>query len=119
MKYYLALLTVAGLSSAQYIVPHQPIAYALQPQASAPVTHEVSSLAHRAVVENALSESQLPPELIRSNNFYRNPKTAEALAKDSWLTDKEMPVFDREAEKIPRDQVYKIFKNAGFIQRRR
>lgn len=118
MQYYLALLTVVGLSSAQYIVPQQPIAYALHAQA-APVTNEVSSLAHRAVIENALSESQLPPELIRSNNFYRNPKTAEALAKDSWLTDKEMPVFDREAEKIPRDQVYKIFKNAGFIQRRR
>lgn len=119
MQYYLALLAVVGLSSAQYIVSHQPIAYALQPQASAPVTHEVSSLAHRAVIENSISESQLPPELIRSNNFYRNPKTAEALAKDSWLTDKEMPVFDREAEKIPREQVYKIFKNAGFIQRRR
>lgn len=117
MQYVLVLLAVVGLSSAQFIVPHQPIAYALQ--ASAPVAHEVSSLAHRAVVENSISESQLPAELIRSNNFYRNPKTAEALAKDSWLTDKEMPVFDREAEKIPREQVYKIFKNAGFIQRRR
>lgn len=119
MQCYLALLTVVGLSSAQYIVPQQPIAYALHAQASEPVAHQASSLAHRAVIENALSESQLPPELIRSNNFYRNPKTAEALAKESWLTDKEMPVFDREAEKIPRDQVFKIFKNAGFIQRRR
>lgn len=118
MQYLLALLAVVGLSSAQYFVPHQPIAYALQPQTSAPV-HEVSSLAHRAVIENSIRESQLPPELIRSNNFYRNPKTAEALAKDSWLTDKEMPVFDREAEKIPREQVFKIFKNAGFIHRRR
>lgn len=118
MQYLIVLFAVVGWSSAQYLVPHQPIAYALQRQASAPVTHEVS-LAHRAVVENSISESQLPAELIRSNNFYSNPKTAQALAKDSWLTDKEMPVFDREAEKIPREQVFKIFKNAGFIHRRR
>ncbi|KAG4069770.1 hypothetical protein HA402_003211 [Bradysia odoriphaga] len=119
MQYLIALFAILGWSSAQYIVPHQPIAYALQPQASAQVVHEVSSLAHRAVVENSIRESQLPAELIRSNNFYSNPKTADALAKDSWLTDKEMPVFDREAEKIPREQVFKIFKNAGFIHRRR
>lgn len=119
MQYLIVLLTIAGISSAQYVVPHQPIAYALQPLASEPAVHEVSSLAHRAVIENSFRESQLPAELIRSNHFYRNPKTAEALAKDSWLTDKEMPVFDREAEKIPREQVLKIFKNAGFIQRRR
>ncbi len=48
MQYLLALLAAVGLSSAQYIVPHQPIAYALQPQAS--VVRDVSSLAHRAVV---------------------------------------------------------------------
>lgn len=78
-----------------------------------------SQLQHPAVVENAIAESQLPPELLKSNRFYSNPHIADALARDSWLTDKEAPVFDREAEKIPRDQVFKIFKNAGFIQRRK
>ena len=75
-------------------------------------------IAHRAVVENSLRDAELPGELIKSNDFYRNPKTANALAKESWFTDKEMPVFEREAEKIPRENIYKIFKNAGFVRRR-
>lgn len=78
-----------------------------------------SQLAHPANVENSIAESQLPPELLKSHRFYSNPATAAALARESWLTDKESPVFDREAEKIPRDQIFKIFKNAGFLQRRR
>lgn len=78
-----------------------------------------SQLQHPAVVENAIAESQLQPELLKSSRFYNNPQVAEALARDSWLTDKEAPVFDREADKIPREQVLKIFKNAGFIQRRK
>lgn len=78
-----------------------------------------SQLAHPAVVENSIAESQLPPELLKSQRFYSNPHVSEALARDSWLTDREAPVFDREADKIPREQVYKIFKNAGFLQRRR
>uniref|UniRef100_A0A1A9WTI1 Uncharacterized protein n=1 Tax=Glossina brevipalpis TaxID=37001 RepID=A0A1A9WTI1_9MUSC len=59
--------------------------------------------AHPAVVDNSLRESQLPPELSKSHRFFNNPHTAAALAKDSWFTSKEMPVIDREAEKIPRD----------------
>lgn len=78
-----------------------------------------SELAHPAVVDNSIAESQLPPELSKSNRFYSNPHIAAALARDSWLTDKEAPVFDREAEKIPREQIFKIFKNAGFLHRRR
>lgn len=78
-----------------------------------------SQLSHPAVVENAIAESQLAPELLKSHRFYSNPHIAEALARESWLTEKESPVFDREAEKIPREQVFKIFKNAGFLQRRR
>lgn len=65
-----------------------------------------------------MEQSHIPPELLKSNRFYSNPHVAEALAKDSWFGDKEMPVFDREAEKIPRDRVLRIFKGAGFIQRR-
>lgn len=121
------LVIAITTTSAQYLFQQQqPIAYALQPQSSTIHLQQQQlqpqqqiSLAHPAVVENSINESHLPAELIRSDTFYRNPKTANALAKDSWLTDKEMPVFEREAEKIPREQVVKIFKNAGFIHRRR
>lgn len=118
----LATIFIALLSSCLAQIYHQPIAYSLQRDPRllnpAPVI-DTSQLAHRAVIENSIRESELPAELIRSNQFYSNPRTAAALAKASWFGDKEMPVFDREAEKIPREQVYKIFKNAGFIQRRR
>ncbi|XP_044261816.1 uncharacterized protein LOC123009504 [Tribolium madens] len=64
------------------------------------------SVAHAAVVENAVAESQLPPELV--NPFYKNPAIAAGLAKESWFTNKEFPVHHREAEKIPRSQIYKL-----------
>ena len=85
---------------------HQQLAPASQPYA------------HQSVVENSVRESQLPPDLQKSSRFYKNPQVAAALAKESWFTDKEMPVIDREAEKIPRDMVYKLLKNAGWIKRR-
>lgn len=78
-----------------------------------------ADLAHPAVVDNTIAESHLPPELSKSARFYSNPHIAAALARDSWLTDKEAPVFEREADKISREQVFKIFKNAGFLHRRR
>lgn len=96
--------------------PRQPRVLAQGPPIA---VSDPSQLAHPAVVENSIAESQLPPDLSKSHRFYSNPHVAEALARESWLTDKEAPVFDREAEKIPREQVYKIFRNAGFLQRRR
>lgn len=39
-------------------------------------------LAHRDVVLNAQNEATLSPELL--NPFYKNPRIAEALAKESW-----------------------------------
>lgn len=39
-------------------------------------------LAHRAVVINAENEARLPPHLL--NPFYKNPRIAAALAKESW-----------------------------------
>lgn len=122
----LLVITVLSICDAQ-LFHSAPIAYTLQRerqprilQQLAPITiHDPSELAHPAVVENSIREAALPLELQRSNRFYSDPKVAAALAKDSWLTDKESPVIDREAEKIPREQVFKIFKNAGFIQRRR
>lgn len=75
-----------------------------------------SSLANPAVVDASIVESHLPEEQMRASHFYRNPKTAAALAESSWFTDKEMPVFEREADKIPREQVFKLFRNAGFLE---
>ncbi|XP_021708702.1 uncharacterized protein LOC5578480 [Aedes aegypti] len=103
-------LFCAGASAQIYL--NQPIALALQHQ---PVQQE-ASLAHPAVVENALNEAQYPAEF--RNNIYKNPHVAEALAKESWFGDKEMPVFERAADKIPRERILKIFKNAGFVRRR-
>jgi len=57
--------------------------------------------------------------LLKSNEFYSNPRTAEALARESWFTDKEMPVYEREAEKIDRNQISKIFGNSGLHRKRR
>lgn len=114
MQFLVVVLAIVSVSSAQYVLHQQSIAYAMhQPQ-----MHTESPLANPAVVDNSIVESHLPAEYMRASNFYRNPKTADALAKDSWLTDKEMPVFEREADKIPREQVFKIFKNAGFLHRR-
>lgn len=76
-------------------------------------------LAHPAVVANSIAESQLPPELLKSHRFYSNPRIAAGLTRASWLTDKEGPVFQREADNIPREQVFKLFRNAGFISRRK
>ncbi|XP_030372302.1 uncharacterized protein LOC115622496 [Scaptodrosophila lebanonensis] len=74
--------------------------------------------AHPSVVKNAQWESELPPELSKSARFYSDPHIAANLAKESLLTRKESAVVDREAEKIPREEVYKLLKNAGYLSRR-
>ncbi|XP_067644310.1 uncharacterized protein [Eurosta solidaginis] len=75
------------------------------------------SYAHPSVVANAEWESTLPAELSKSRRFYSNPRIAAALAKESRLTPLEMPVLNREAEKIDRNEIYKIFHNAGWVKR--
>lgn len=73
--------------------------------------------AHNTVLFSAEQESKLPAELL--NPFYKNPRTAEALAKQSWFGPGEKHVTDRETEKIPRDQIFYVLKSAGLIRRRR
>lgn len=70
--------------------------------------------AHPSVLENSQREAELPPELSKSHRFLNNPKVAALLSKDSWFTEHEMPVYDREAEKIPREMIYKILKQSGL-----
>lgn len=120
----IVLLVMINVCCAQYV--NSPLTYVGNPRhprvlAQRPpiAVSDPSQLAHPAVVENSIAESRLPPDLLKSHRFYSNPHTAEGLARDSWLTDKEAPVFEREADKISRDQVFKIFKNAGFLQRER
>lgn len=72
---------------------------------------------HPSVEINAESESLLPREYLKSRDFYDNPAIAADLAKESWFTNKEMLVLERESEKIPRDKIYHIVKNAGFLDR--
>lgn len=79
-----------------------------------PITR--SEYAHPEVVANSIAESQLPPEML--NDFYKNPAIASELAKDSWFGNKEVPVFDRETAKIPRSEIIKIFRRAGWIRRK-
>ncbi|XP_013186112.1 uncharacterized protein LOC106131542 [Amyelois transitella] len=70
---------------------------------------------HPAVERNAAREALLPRDLLKSNDFYDNPSIAAGLAKESWFTNKEMQVVEREAEKIPRERIYHIVKSAGFL----
>lgn len=124
LKSVCVLIVVLDICWAQIV--NSPLTYVGDPRHARVLSQgppfavsDPSQLAHPAVVENSIAESQLPPELSKSHRFYSNPHIADALARDSWLTDKEAPVFEREADKIPREQVFKIFKNAGFLQRRR
>ncbi|KAF9813839.1 hypothetical protein SFRURICE_007994 [Spodoptera frugiperda] len=110
------IITAAILAMAQarpglfFAQPYQPIGvqYVSAPAAIHP---------HPAVELNAASEAQLPRELLKSRDFYDNPHVAAGLAKESWFTNKEMQVVEREAEKIPRESIYHIVKSAGFLDR--
>lgn len=70
---------------------------------------------HPANLLNAAIEDTLPNEL--RNNFYKNPRIAARLAEESWFFNKEMQVIDRETDKIPRERVYHVLHNAGFVKK--
>lgn len=118
------VVAVLGASSAQFF-QQQGLPFSIQP----PPLHQNSvqsqfvqqpaprDVSHRAVVLNAEREAQLPPHLL--NPFYKNPRISAALAKESWFGPGETPVVHREAEKIPRQQIYSVLKNAGLVNRRR
>ncbi len=91
----------------QQPVPAQPSVSQINPK----------QFAHRAVLITAEQESKLPPQLL--NPFYKNPRIAEQLAKQSWFEPGENLVGDRETEKISRDKIYYALKSAGLIRRRR
>ncbi|XP_017151640.2 uncharacterized protein LOC108161801 isoform X1 [Drosophila miranda] len=74
-------------------------------------------LAHIAVVENAAWEQTLPQQF--QNPFYKTPRVRDALARSSWFGPGEEVVYDRQAEKIPRMEIYNVLSHAGLIPRRR
>jgi hypothetical protein len=112
-------LLMAGVISAQFFVQGPGLTFQGQPltfQQAPLVDQSKRALAHRAVLVNSEAEAQLPPSL--QNPFYKNPRIEAALAKESWFTPGEEQVREREAEKIPRQKIYSILKNAGFVKRR-
>ncbi|XP_028129876.1 uncharacterized protein LOC114325925 [Diabrotica virgifera virgifera] len=119
MKFYLSLATIAMLAASvkctQLLGNYNLVSPPFVPQvynnhAGSPgivsALSQRQDLAHPAVVQNSIAESQLPPELL--NPFYKNPVIASALARESWFTNKEFPIRNREAEKISREEIYKI-----------
>ncbi|KAF7393620.1 hypothetical protein HZH68_010439 [Vespula germanica] len=71
--------------------------------------------AHPAVLLNSAMENTLPYHL--KNDFYKNPRIASGLAKESWFTDKEMQVIDRDTDKIPREKIFDVLHNAGLARK--
>ncbi|XP_072949203.1 uncharacterized protein [Epargyreus clarus] len=70
---------------------------------------------HPAVVAVRLEEEQLPPQLRKP--ALRNPHLREILTLTSVLHQGEKPVFQREADSVPRREIYNILTHAGFIGR--
>ncbi|PZC78009.1 uncharacterized protein LOC110376249 [Helicoverpa armigera] len=114
MKYLIIVACIFGMA---YARPGLFFAQPLQPIGVEYVSGPAAVHPHPAVELNAASEAQLPRGLLKSRDFYDNPHIAAGLAKESWFTNKEMQVVEREAEKIPRESIYHIVKNAGFLDR--
>lgn len=115
MRYFIITAAIFAMAEARpglfFAQPLNPIGV----EYVSGVPHSVHP--HPAVELNAASESLLPRGLLKSRDFYDNPHVAAGLAKESWFTNKEMQVVEREAEKIPRESIYHIVKNAGFLDR--
>ncbi|CAG9862988.1 unnamed protein product [Phyllotreta striolata] len=112
MKSYVTLAVIAVLASASSVKSIQFFNGDQNLLSSGPFAHQQAynqpqnGLEHPAVVRNSIAESQLPHQL--KNPFYNNPVLASALAQESWFGDKEFPVHHREAERISREEIYKI-----------
>lgn len=70
------------------------------------------------IVVAAFHRDSLLPEHMKST-VYKNPKIAETLAQSSWFGPGEQHAFNRETEKIPREKIFLILKNAGLLPNRR
>ncbi|KAL9925870.1 uncharacterized protein ACN427_000083 [Glossina fuscipes fuscipes] len=70
---------------------------------------------HIAVLENDAWEDSLPYEF--KNPFYKTPRVRAALAESSWFGPGEIPVLERQAEKISRREIYKVLSHAGLLHK--
>ncbi|XP_076222583.1 uncharacterized protein LOC143174412 [Nomia melanderi] len=97
MNAILALVVLAGICAAapQYYLPSGLL------------------YQHPANLLTSAIEDTLPNEL--RNGFYKNPRIAARLAQESWYLNKEMQVIDRETDKIPREKIYSVLRNAGLV----
>ncbi|XP_041979635.1 uncharacterized protein LOC121733442 [Aricia agestis] len=72
---------------------------------------------HPAVVAVRHEEEQLPPHLRKPAIF--NPRVHAIISLTSLLHHGENLVYDREADKVPRHEIYKILTHAGFLARQK
>lgn len=75
--------------------------------------NSISKPTNPIVVAAFQRDALLPPHM--QNTFYKNPKIAENLAQNSWFGPGEQHAVDRETEKIPREKIFLILKNAGLL----
>lgn len=69
---------------------------------------------HLAVLKNEEQEALLPNEY--RNPFLSSPHVRMALHWSSWLHPGELPVQNREADRIPRYAIFKVLTHAGLLQ---
>lgn len=118
MRTAIVFVLILAAASAQFFQPlvSAPVTFTVQ-RPPIPIQRQVGAtprtFGHRAVWRNSEMEARLPSEL--KNPFYKDPRIGSILAKESWFTNGEVEVKNREAEKIPRMKIYSILHNAGLV----
>ncbi|XP_055857141.1 uncharacterized protein LOC129919982 [Episyrphus balteatus] len=77
----------------------------------------LAQIQHKAVLQNDAYEQTLSNDF--KNPFYKTARINAALKQSSWLGPGEELVYERQAEKIPRSQIYSVLSHAGLIPRSR
>ncbi|CAH1725019.1 unnamed protein product [Aphis gossypii] len=121
IKLFFLVCTVMAFTSARpqqlplSLVPPIQQGFVAPPQNNAinPSINSISKPTNPIVVAAFQRDALLPPHM--QNAFYKNPKIAEHLAQNSWFGPGEQHAVDRETEKIPREKIFLILKNAGLL----
>ncbi|KAL5236271.1 hypothetical protein ACI65C_003681 [Semiaphis heraclei] len=114
-------LTITAFTSARpqqlpiSLVPPIQQGFVAPPQNNAinPSINSIGKPTNPIVVAAFQRDALLPPHM--QNSFYKNPKIAENLAQNSWFGPGEQHAVNRETEKIPREKIFIILKNAGLL----
>lgn len=102
-----------SLSLMPPVAQHRFVAPTLQNVGISPSINSIGKPTNPIVVAAFQRDSLLPPHM--QNSFYKNPKIAESLAQNSWFGPGEQHAVNRDTEKIPREKIYSILKNAGLL----